>query len=81
MYADDDNYVKLDFVADNAGGPAGRRGGSSSAARSAATVQNPQPQVGNLTAAVWHLRLAKAGDTYTASYSADGTDLDDVRSR
>ena len=30
-------------------------------------------------AAVWHLRLARAGDVYTASYSADGVDVDLVR--
>jgi hypothetical protein len=35
-------------------------------------VQNPQPQVTNLTNAVWYLRLARAGNTYTASYSPDG---------
>ena len=36
-------------------------------------VQNPQPEAANLTSAVWHLRLARTGDTFTASYSADGT--------
>src|SRR5690606_25651374 len=36
------------------------------------TVQNPQPQVDNLTTGIWWLRLKKEGDTYTGSYSADG---------
>ena len=36
-------------------------------------VQDPQPTAGDLTQGVWYLRLAKAGNTYTGSYSADGT--------
>ena len=72
MYGDDDNYVKLDFIADNtAGQPVSRR--IEFRSEIGAAVQNPQPQAGSLTSAVWHLRLAKAGNTYTASYSADGT--------
>ena len=35
-------------------------------------MQNPQPNATELTSAVWYLRLARTGDTYTASYSADG---------
>ena len=31
----------------------------------AGVVQNPQPEAGNLTSAVWHLRLARTGDTFT----------------
>ena len=36
--------------------------------------RNRERQAGQLTSAVWHLRLAKVGDTYTAAYSADGTE-------
>ena len=36
-------------------------------------MQDPQPQAGSLTSGVWYLRLARAGTTYTGSYSADGT--------
>ena len=71
-YGDDDNYLKLDFIADNTvGQPVARR--IEFRSEIGATVQNPQPQVTDLTGAVWWLRLAKVGDTYTASYSADGT--------
>ncbi|WP_194821773.1 ThuA domain-containing protein [Micromonospora sp. S-DT3-3-22] len=71
VHADDDNYVKFDFIVDNQAGqtPSRRiefRG------EVAGVTQNPQPQVSNLTSAVWYLRLARAGDTFTASYSADG---------
>ncbi|MDQ7904483.1 ThuA domain-containing protein [Phytohabitans sp. ZYX-F-186] len=71
VYADDDNYLKLDYIVDNtAGQPVTRRIEFRSEIGSA--VQNPQPQVTNLTGAVWYLRLARVGDVYTASYSADG---------
>ena len=73
VYGDDDNYLKLDFIVDNAAGqPVSRR--IEFRSEIGAAVQNPQPQVTNLTSAVWHLRLARAGNTYTASYSADGTE-------
>ncbi|GLY93850.1 ThuA domain-containing protein [Actinoplanes sp. NBRC 103695] len=73
VYGDDDNYVKLDLVADNtAGQPVSRRLEFRSEIGGA--VQDPQPQAGNLTSAVWHLRLARAGTTYTAAYSADGAE-------
>ncbi len=72
VYADDDNYLKLDYITDNvAGQPVIRRIEFRSEIGGA--VQNPQPQATDLTSAVWHLRLAKAGNVYTASYSADGT--------
>ncbi|MEV2241463.1 ThuA domain-containing protein [Micromonospora sp. NPDC049891] len=72
VYGDDDNYLKFDFVVDNqAGQPVSRRiefrseiGGS---------IQDPQPGAENLTSAEWYLRVSRAGDTFTASYSADGT--------
>ncbi|MEV7629938.1 ThuA domain-containing protein [Actinoplanes sp. NPDC089786] len=73
VYGDDDNYIKLDLVADNtAGQPVSRRLEFRSEIGGA--VQDPQPQAGNLTSAVWHLKLVKAGTTYTAAYSADGTE-------
>ncbi|MBE1485117.1 ThuA domain-containing protein [Plantactinospora soyae] len=72
VYGDDDNYLKFDFIADNTvGQPVNRR--IEFRSEIAAVVQEPQPQATNLTTAVWHLRLAKVGDTYTAAYSADGT--------
>ncbi|GIE78528.1 hypothetical protein Aph02nite_44780 [Actinoplanes philippinensis] len=73
VYGDDDNYLKLDFVADNtAGQPVSRR--IEFRSEIGAVVQDPQPQAGSLTSAVWHLRLTRAGNTYTAAYSADGTE-------
>ncbi|MBO4204719.1 ThuA domain-containing protein [Micromonospora echinofusca] len=72
VYADDDNYLKFDFIADNqVGQPVARR--IEYRSEVAGAVQNPQPQVQDLTSAVWHLRLARKGNVYTASYSADGT--------
>ncbi|MBX7265218.1 ThuA domain-containing protein [Micromonospora sp. Llam7] len=72
VHGDDDNYLKFDFIVDNQAGEAVSRriefrseiGGA---------VQDPQPGAESLTESVWHLRLARSGDTFTASYSADGT--------
>ncbi|NJC16218.1 PKD repeat protein/glucose/arabinose dehydrogenase/type 1 glutamine amidotransferase [Micromonospora profundi] len=72
VQADDDNYLKFDFIADNQAGQAVTRR-IEFRSEIGGTVQNPQPEAGNLTDAVWHLRLARSGDTFTASYSADGT--------
>lgn len=72
-YGDDDNYVKLDLVTDNAAGtPVAQRLELRSEVE--AVVQDPQPGVNDLTSAVWHLRLSKEGSTFTAEYSADGED-------
>ncbi|MEE6260404.1 ThuA domain-containing protein [Plantactinospora sonchi] len=72
VYGDDDNYLKFDFIVDNqVGQPLSRR--LEFRSEVAGAVQNPQPEATNLTASVWHLRLAKVGNTYTAAYSADGT--------
>ncbi|MEU8376827.1 ThuA domain-containing protein [Micromonospora sp. NPDC048894] len=71
VHADDDNYVKLDYIVDNQAGQAVSRRIEFRGELAGAT-QNPQPQVSNLTSGVWYLRLARAGDTFTASYSADG---------
>ena len=73
VYADDDNYLKLDFIADNAvGSPVSRR--IEFRSEIGAVVQDPQPQASELTSGVWHLRLTRVGSTYTAAYSADGTE-------
>ncbi|GLH99639.1 ThuA domain-containing protein [Phytohabitans aurantiacus] len=71
VYGDDDNYLKFDFVVDNSpGSTVSRR--IEFRSEIASVIQNPQPGPTGLTAAVWHLRLAKEGNVYTASYSADG---------
>ena len=72
VQADDDNYLKFDFIADNQAGQAVTRR-IEFRSEIAGVVQNPQPEAASLTSAVWHLRLARTGDTFTASYSADGT--------
>ncbi|WP_373320144.1 ThuA domain-containing protein [Virgisporangium aurantiacum] len=72
VYLDDDNYIKLDYIADNAAGqPVSRR--IEYRSEIGGVVQNPQPQITNLTSGAWHLRIVKTGNTYTASYSVDGT--------
>ncbi|MFI6758646.1 ThuA domain-containing protein [Micromonospora sp. NPDC050417] len=73
VYGDDDNYLKLDYIVDNQPGQALVRR-IEFRSEIAAAVQDPQPNAANLTQGIWHLRLAKVGTTYTASYSADGTD-------
>ncbi|MER7458084.1 ThuA domain-containing protein [Micromonospora sp. NPDC126480] len=72
VHADDDNYLKFDYIVDNQPGqPVTRR--IEFRSEIGGTVQDPQPQAADLTGSVWHLRLARSGDTFTASYSADGT--------
>ncbi|MBQ1048836.1 ThuA domain-containing protein [Micromonospora sp. C51] len=72
VYGDDDNYLKFDFVVDNqAGQPVSRR--IEFRSEIDGTIQDPQPGAESLTSAEWYLRLVRSGDTYTASYSADGT--------
>ncbi|TQS18651.1 ThuA domain-containing protein [Microbispora sp. KK1-11] len=77
VYGDDDNYVKFDFLTTNTAG--------STVARTielrsevGGTVQNPQPQVNNLTAGPYWLRLKKVGDSFTGSYSSNGTTWTDL---
>ncbi|WP_425556788.1 ThuA domain-containing protein [Dactylosporangium darangshiense] len=72
VYIDDDNYVKLDYIADNSPGQALVRR-IEFRSEIGAAVQDPQPNVGNLTSGVWYFRIAKVGNAYTGSYSADGT--------
>ncbi|RAW17647.1 PQQ-dependent sugar dehydrogenase [Phytoactinopolyspora halophila] len=77
VYADDDNYVKFDYVVDNAAGdPVSPRIELRSEVDDA--IQNPQPNAGDLEQGVWYLRIAKSGDTYTGSYSADGETWTDM---
>lgn len=73
VYADDDNYLKLDYITDNSAGSAVSRR-IEFRSEIGAVVQNPQPEVTGLTSGVWYLRLSRVGATYTAEYSANGTD-------
>ncbi|TLP65960.1 PKD domain-containing protein, partial [Microbispora triticiradicis] len=77
VYGDDENYVKFDYVADNAAGSAVTRR-LELRSEVGGVVQDPQPQVSNLTSGVWWLRLKKVGDSFTASYSSDGTTWTDL---
>lgn len=67
VYVDDDTYLKLDYISDSATSSRlefrGESGGS---------LLNPRPQLAGVTEDVWHLRIAKEGTAYTASYSTDG---------
>jgi cytochrome c len=76
-YLDDANYVKLDFVTDNAAGSAVSRR-IELRSEVGDVIQDPQPQVGSLTQGVWWLRLVKQGNTYRGFYSADGTAWTDL---
>ena len=73
VYTDDANYVKLDYVTDSA---TAKR--IELRSEIGDVVQDPQPTANNLTQGVWYLRLAKSGDTYRGSYSADGAAWTDV---
>ena len=76
VYAGDGNYVKLDYVTDNAAGqPVGRRVELRSEIGDA--VQNPQPSI-NVSQGVWRLRLTKEGTTFRGSASADGSTWTDI---
>ncbi|WP_214111320.1 ThuA domain-containing protein, partial [Acrocarpospora catenulata] len=72
VYGDDNNYVKFDYITDNTAGSAVARR-IELRSEVGGTVQNPQPQVSNLTSGVWWLRLKKEGTTFRGYYSADGT--------
>ncbi|MFR9722361.1 ThuA domain-containing protein [Streptomyces sp. MS19] len=81
VYGDDAHYVKLDYLVTNAPGSAVTRG-IELRAEADDTVLSPQPNASPPPdQGVWHLRLARSGDTYTGSYSADGeewTELGEV---
>jgi len=70
VYADDANYVKLDYLTTNAAGSAVTRGLELRSEVADAVVQ-PAPNAA-ASQGVWYLRLAKSGATFTGSYSADG---------
>lgn len=72
VYADDDNYLKFDYVTDNAAGQTVSRR-IEFRSEVGGVVQSTQPQATGLTQGIWHLRLARSGNTFTAAYSADGT--------
>src|SRR5690606_22281806 len=63
VYADDDNYVKFDYVVDSQAGQS-RNARIELRSEVGGVVQNPQPQTGNLPGSVWHLRLTRSGDTF-----------------
>lgn len=71
VYADDANYVKLDYLTTNAAGSTVTRG-IELRSELADVVQSPQPNAPSPTQGVWYLRLSKAGSTFTGSYSSDG---------
>jgi cytochrome c len=73
VYVDDGNYVKFDYVVENAPGqPVARRIELRSEIDD--VVQQPQPGALSLSQGIWHLRLTKEGDLYRGAYSADGED-------
>ncbi|MEV5965478.1 ThuA domain-containing protein [Kribbella sp. NPDC051952] len=71
VYADDANYVKLDYLTSNAAGSTVTRG-IELRSEVGDVVQSPQPNAPEPGQGVWYLRLAKSGSTFTGSYSADG---------
>ena len=77
LYGDDDNYVKLDVVARNAIGAA-RDLGIELRSEIGGVVQNPQPGADGIPGDVFHLRLTRAGDTFTGSWSVDGETWTDL---
>jgi cytochrome c len=70
VYGDDDNYVKLDVIADDGQTRINRVELRSEVA---GAITNPQPQV-NLPANVsnYRLRLVKTGNSYTGEFAVDG---------
>ncbi|MFI6597715.1 ThuA domain-containing protein [Nonomuraea sp. NPDC050536] len=72
VYAGDDDYVKFDFITDNAPGSAVQRR-LELRSEVGGIVQQPQPQVTSLPGGVWWLRLKKEADTFHGYYSSDGT--------
>jgi regulation of enolase protein 1 (concanavalin A-like superfamily) len=71
VYADDANYVKLDYLTTNAPGSTVARG-IELRSEVGDVVQSTQPNAPSPTHGVWYLRLAKSGSTFTGSYSSDG---------
>ncbi|PYF96281.1 PKD domain-containing protein, partial [Georgenia satyanarayanai] len=71
VHVDDDNYVKLDMLTTNTAGSTVTRN-VELRSEVDAVIQNPQPNSPGISATTVHLRLAKAGETFTGSYSVDG---------
>ncbi|TDW21653.1 ThuA domain-containing protein [Kribbella kalugense] len=71
VYADDANYVKLDYLTTNAAGSAVARG-IELRSEVADVVQLTQPNAPAPTQGVWYLRISKSGSTFTGSYSSEG---------
>jgi hypothetical protein len=70
-YTDDGDYVKLDYVTGNAPGqPVNRRVELRSEVGD--VVQNPQPELGEVTQGVWWLRLSRQGTEFRGYASTDG---------
>ncbi|MFE7393413.1 ThuA domain-containing protein [Streptomyces sp. NPDC057582] len=71
VHAGDDDYVKFDFITDNAPGSGVQRR-LELRSEAGGVVQQPQPQVTSLPSGVWWLRLKKEADTFHGYYSSDG---------
>ena len=77
VYADDANYVKLDYLTTNAAGSTITRG-LELRSEVANVVQSPQPNAPTPVQGVWYLRLSKSDSTFTGSYSSDGVTWSDL---
>lgn len=77
VYVDDGNYVKFDYVTDNAPG-ATVTSRLELLSEIDDVVQQPQPGGATLNQAIWYLRLTKQGETYYGSYSEDGESWTDL---
>ncbi|MFB9315717.1 ThuA domain-containing protein [Nocardioides plantarum] len=72
IYGDDDNYVKLDPIADV---DAGRINRIELRSESGAVILNPQPEVtAPANVSSYRLRLTKTGDSYAGEVAFDGGD-------
>ena len=72
VYGDDDNYVKLDAIADQG---AGRINRIELRSEVGAVIQNPQPELeAPANVSNYRLRLTKEGNDYTGEVAFDGGD-------
>ncbi|WP_129667645.1 ThuA domain-containing protein [Phytoactinopolyspora endophytica] len=81
VYGDDDNYVKLDVVAQNPAGSATELGAELVSERDAqfGNGGNRQLDVAEATESGWYyLRLTKSGDTYAGEISGDGVNWESL---
>ena len=72
-WVDDDNYVKFDHVVTSALGAASVASSLELRSELGSAIQNPQPSSAQVPRGDVWLRLSKAGSTFTAEYSLDGT--------